>query len=242
MSSYKRVAPVSAEALVRIRDSEDKLWLPKSFLDVAEESGLLAKIDEAVLADAMKRAGDWRARLGETEFCGVAINVTARHLADRRFRRAIIEQLDANAVPPGALQIELTERVLMEASNSAMSGLQTLRSVGVQIGLDDFGTGYSSLSYLRQFPLDFVKMDKSFIDDIEQDRKERAIVAAIIELSHALRLIVIAEGVETEGQSQVLRDLGCDRAQGFLYAAAASPGALDEVVLAGPGTPGHAWR
>jgi EAL domain-containing protein (putative c-di-GMP-specific phosphodiesterase class I) len=174
--------------------------------------------------------------LTNTEFAGVAVNVTARHLADDQFHRAVIDQLNAHGVPPRDLQIEVTERVLMEASNSTMTGLRALRDLGLQIGLDDFGTGYSSLAYLRQFPLDFVKIDKSFIDDLERDPRERAIVAAIIVLSHALSLTVVAEGVETAGQRQVLEDLGCDRAQGFLYAASGAPGAVDGLVLAGPGT------
>jgi EAL domain-containing protein (putative c-di-GMP-specific phosphodiesterase class I) len=151
------------------------------------------------------------------------------------FGEMVADQLDAHRVPHRDLQIELTERVLMEASNSAMTGLRALRDLGIQIGLDDFGTGYSSLAYLRQFPLDFVKIDKSFIDDLERDPRERAIVAAIIVLAHALGLTVVAEGVETPGQRRALEDLGCDRAQGFLYARSGAPGAIDRLVLAGPG-------
>jgi EAL domain-containing protein (putative c-di-GMP-specific phosphodiesterase class I) len=186
-----------------------------------------------VLADALKRAAAWRAGLG-TNFAGVAINVTARHLADSEFRRAIFDQLVANNVPPGDLQIEVTEQVLMEASNSALTGLRALRELGVAVGLDDFGTQYSSLAYLRQFPLDFVKIDKSFVDDLVTDAKVRAIVGAIIVLSHALDLTVVAEGVELPSQSQVLIDLGCDRAQGFLYARSGPPEAVDDLVSAWP--------
>jgi EAL domain-containing protein (putative c-di-GMP-specific phosphodiesterase class I) len=122
----------------------------------------------------------------------------------------------------------------MEASNSAMTGLRALRDLGVAVGLDDFGTRYSSLAYLRQFPLDFIKIDKSFVDDIVIDPKVRAIAAAIIVLSHALDLIVIAEGVELPSQAEVLLDLGCDRAQGFLYARPGPPEDVDSLVLAGP--------
>ena len=223
---------VGAEALVRMRDDEQRLVLPGSFLEVAEETGLLIRIDEVVLADAVKQAAAWRARLG-AKFTGVAINVTARHLADSEFRNAVFEQLEANRVPPGDLQIEVTEQVLMEASNSAMTGLRALRDLGVAVGLDDFGTRYSSLAYLRQFPLDFIKIDKSFVDDVVIDPKVRAIAAAIIVLAHALDLIVIAEGVELPNQAQVLMDLGCDRAQGFLYARAGPPEDVDSLVLAG---------
>jgi diguanylate cyclase (GGDEF)-like protein/PAS domain S-box-containing protein len=216
--------PVGAEALVRIRDLQHGLRLPSSFLGVAEETGLLVTIDKVVLNDAVKQASAWRARLGP-EFAGVAINVTARHLADSEFRQAVLDQLKAHGVPPSDLMIEVTEQVLMEASNSAMTGLRALRDLGVNVGLDDFGTRYSSLAYLRQFPLDFVKIDKSFIDDLVIDPKVRAIVGAII------MLIVVAEGVEAPGQRQVLIDLGCDRAQGFLYAPSGAPEDVHSPVL-----------
>ncbi|MGA3218892.1 MAG: EAL domain-containing protein [Acidimicrobiales bacterium] len=222
--------PVGAEALVRIRDLDHGLRLPGSFLGVAEETGLLVTIDKVVLNDAVKQASTWRARLGPG-FGGVAINVTARHLADSEFRQAVLDQLKAHGVPPGDLMIEVTEQVLMEASNSAMTGLRALRDLGVNVGLDDFGTRYSSLAYLRQFPLDFVKIDKSFIDDLVTDPKVRAIVGAIIVLSHALDLTVVAEGVEVPSQRQVLIDLGCDRAQGFLYGPSGAPEDIHSPVL-----------
>lgn len=226
---------VGSEALVRMRDpNTDGLLQPESFLDVAEESGLLIAMDERVLADAIKQVSGWKVRLAGTQFAEVAINVTARHLADVGFQRSVVDQLTTYAVDPCALQLEVTERVLMEASNSAISGLRGLREAGVQVGLDDFGTGYSSLAFLRQFPLDFVKIDKSFIDDIERVSGNLAIVAAIISLAHALELTVVAEGVETERQLRILEDLQCDRAQGFLFAKSVEPTAIDEFVHAGP--------
>ncbi len=119
----------------------------------------------------------------------------------------------------------------MEASNSAMTGLRALRDAGVQVGLDDFGTGYSSLAYLQRFPLDFVKIDKSFIANLVSEPRVRAIVTAIIVLSHALGLTVVAEGVETVGQHGVLQDLGCDLAQGFFYAASGKPEDIDRMFV-----------
>ncbi len=226
---------VGSEALVRMRDpNTDGLLQPDSFIDVAEESGLLIAMDERVLADAIKQVSGWRIRLAGTQFAEVAINVTARHLADVGFQRSVIDQLAAHGVEPRNLQLELTERVLMEASNSAITGLRGLRDVGVQVGLDDFGTGYSSLAYLRQFPLDFVKIDKSFIDDMVRVTGNLAIVGAIINLAHALGLTVVAEGVETAQQLRILEGLQCDRAQGFLFARSIEPGAIDEFVHAGP--------
>jgi EAL domain-containing protein (putative c-di-GMP-specific phosphodiesterase class I) len=213
------------------------LLQPESFLDVAEETGLLIAMDERVLADAIKQFSGWRIRLAGTQYAEVAINVTARHLADVGFQRSVVNQLAAYDVAPCNLQLEVTERVLMEASNSAITGLRSLRDAGVQVGLDDFGTGYSSLAYLRQFPLDFVKIDKSFIDDLARDQGNQAIVAAIINLSHALELTVVAEGVETEQQLRILEDLDCDRAQGFFFAKSVEPRAIDELVHCGPNPP-----
>lgn len=226
--------PVGVEALVRISDPERGLLQPESFLEVAEATGLLIAMDEQVLADAVKQASVWHSRMGGTGFAEVAVNVTGRHLADVGFQRAVIEQLDYHGVAHHDLQIEVTERVLLEASHSAMTGLRALRDAGVQVGLDDFGTGYSSLAYLRQFPLDFVKIDRSFICDLERDDGGRAILAAIISIAHALHLTVVAEGVETEGQLRILEALGCDRGQGFLFAASAAPSAIDALVIAGP--------
>jgi diguanylate cyclase (GGDEF)-like protein/PAS domain S-box-containing protein len=222
-----------AEALVRIRDSERGLLQPESFLEVAEESGLLIAMDEQVMTDAVQRGSDWQARFAGADLAEVAINITARHLADARFPQALIEQLDARGVAHRNLQIEVTERVLMEASNSAMTGLRTLRDVDVQVGLDDFGTGYSSLAYLRQFPLDFVKIDKSFINGLDRTDSDRAIVAATIGLCHALDLVVVAEGVETQSQLRLLESLECDRMQGFLLAASGEPTAVEELVVSG---------
>ena len=219
-----------AEALIRILDPELGLLQPESFLDVAEETGLLIAMDEQVMADAVQRAAEWEARFSGADLGEVAINVTARNLAHAKFPQAVIEQLDAQGVPHPHLQIEVTERVLMEASNSTITGLLQLRDAGVQVGLDDFGTGYSSLGYLRQFPLDFVKIDQSFIHDLVRTDGDRAIVAATIGLCHALDLVVVAEGVETEGQLRVLESLECDRIQGFLLAPSAGPAAVEELV------------
>jgi EAL domain-containing protein (putative c-di-GMP-specific phosphodiesterase class I) len=223
---------VGAEALARVLDAHDDLVQPSSFLEVAEETGLLIEIDERVLADAVKQASGWRTRFGDTAI-EVAINVTSRHLADAGFASSVIDALDAAGVPHGCLQVELAERTLMEASNSAITGLRTLRDAGVRVGLDDFGTGYSSLAFLRQFPLDFVKIDGSFIRDLDRSPSDRAIVAAIIGLAHALDLRVVAEAVETREQLEILEALECDRAQGYHFARSSSPDAVSELVVNG---------
>jgi len=223
---------VAAEALVRVWDpARSQLIEAESFIEVAEEAGLLGEMDDWVLAQTIAQAAAWREGSGGATFADVAVNITARHLADAAFARSVIDELAAHGLPSSALQIEVTERVLMEASNSAMSGLTLLRNAGVRVGLDDFGTGYSSLSYLRLFPLDFVKIDRSFVHEIDHTGTARAIVAAIIDLSHALGMAVVAEGVETEAQVGLLVELGCDRAQGFWFAPSGPAHAIEERVL-----------
>lgn len=210
--------PVGAEALVRIRDDDTgTLILPDAFLAVADDAGLLRAIDDVVLAKVVDQAADWYARFDGTGFGDIAVNVTARHLADSRFPGTVVELLDGAGLPRHKLQVELAERTLIEASHSAVTALRALRHSGIQVGLDDFGTGYSSLAYLRQFPLDFVKIDRSFICDIDFGTTDRPIVGAVVGLAHALGLAVVAEGVETDTQRRILEDIGCDRAQGFLF-------------------------
>ena len=223
---------VAAEALVRVWDPDHEILLAaESFIEVAEEAGLLVQMDVWVLEQAIQQATRWHQLFAGTGFADIAINVTARHLAEPDFAQSVIDDLGSFDLPMGALQIELTERVLMEASNSAMVGLTLLRDAGVRVGLDDFGTGYSSLSYLQHFPLDFVKIDQSFIRELSVGVAERAIVASIIDLSHALGMDVVAEGVETVEQLEQLQLLGCDRAQGFLFASAGAPDMIEDRVL-----------
>lgn len=198
---------VAAEALVRIWDRDHgELITAQAFIEVAEETGLLGPIDDWVLGQVLDQAAVWRDRIAGHGFGDIALNVTARHLADAGFAQSVIDDLDARHLLPGCLQVEVTERILMEASNSAMNALKVLRAVGVRVGLDDFGTCYSSLSYLRIFPLDFVKIDRSFITDLAHGDKAAAIVGSVIDLSHALGLTVVAEGVETASQHQSCSD------------------------------------
>ena len=223
---------VAAEALVRVWDPDQKtLIAAESFIGVAEETGLLAGIDDWVLSQTIDQAKIWRNLFEGTGFTDIAVNLTARHLADAGFAQSVLDDLAAHNLPTEILQIEVTERVLMEASNSAMTGLKLLRGAGVKVGLDDFGTGYSSLSYLRQFPLDFVKIDRSFIQKLALGATERAIVGSIIDLSHALQMGVVAEGVEAQAQADALLALGCDRAQGLLFASAGPPEVVENRVL-----------
>ena len=228
---------VSVEALVRVLDPELGVLEPESFLTVAEETGLLATMDEWVFAQALQEATGWCERLGVTDSPGLNLNVTSRRVADATFYQALVGAVDARGLSRNRMQVEVTERVLMEASNSALSGLRALRDGGIRVGLDDFGTGFSSLAYLQQFPLDFVKIDRSFIDGLARGSGEDAIVNAIIGLSHAFGLEVVAEGVETPAQLDFLTELGCDQAQGYFLGEPGEPRAVDELIMAG-GYPG----
>lgn len=225
---------IGVEALVRIDDPDEGLLPPALFLETAEQNGLLTEIDELVLCDAVANAAAWNGHHASNAPPNIAINVTARHLADVSFPRSITDRCLAARISPASLSIEVTERVLMEASRSALTVLRALRLAGMRVGLDDFGTGYSSLSYLRQFPLDFLKIDRSFIADLERGESERAIVVAIIRLAHALKLDVVAEGVETVTQLRILQDLECDHVQGFFFSPSLASESATATIAVGP--------
>jgi len=214
------------EALVRVLEPDTgELLSAESFVSVAEEAGLLARIDDWMLERAVEQSLAWRARFDGAGIA-IAVNVTARHLADADFAEQLVERLAAHGLPPSALQVEVTEQVLMAASNSALTGLREVRASGIKIGLDDFGTGFSSLTHLRLYPIDVVKIDRTMVSDLSSTSTTRTVVAAIIDLVHAFGKPVVAEGVETEEQLELLAALGCDRAQGFLLA---PPGTAAEV-------------
>ncbi len=238
----RSLRPVAAEALLRIRTSRGALVSPLAFLEVAEETGLLVAMDERVLADATVQAAGWQSRLASRGFGEVAVNITPRHLADAGFHRTVMSQLDAHGVDHGRLQVELTERAFLEASNSAMHGLRQLRAAGVQVGLDDFGTGYSSLAHLRTLPLDYIKVDWALVRELEKDPSARAITGAIVTLAHALGLTVVAEAVETDVELNVLQEVGCDRAQGLLFGGSGPPDVIDALVMGRACQPGGPAR
>ena len=172
------------------------------------------------------------------KFGGVAVNVTARHLADIDFRKAVVDQLEANSVPPGDLQVEVTEQVLMEASNSAMTGLRSLRDSRRQDRPGRLRDGLLLARLPAPVPAR-LRQDRQVVHRRPRHRpqRDRAIVSAIIVVAHALDLTVVAEGVELPSQREVLIDLGCDRAQGFLYAPSGPPEAVEIPVLAWPSPP-----
>jgi EAL domain-containing protein (putative c-di-GMP-specific phosphodiesterase class I) len=217
---------VGAEALVRIRTG-DSMIFPDEFIGVAEETGLLVPIDARVLESAITRASSW---IAAESFEGVSINVTARHLADPTFVEILTDAVVRRSLPPGALILEFNEQTLAEAPKSARRVLDEVRALGVTVGLDDFGTGLSSLSHLRQFPLDFVKLDRVLIKDVAVSGKTRRLLTAAVAFVHALELVVVAEGVETVEELEIVMAAGCDRAQGFFLGQAAEPERITELL------------
>ena len=205
---------IGVEALVRWHHPSLGLISPERFIPIAEETGLIVPIGEWVLRTACEKIRDWRDQGIELP---VAVNLSARQFRQRNLAQTINGILSDTGVPPACLEIEITESDVMENAESAIATLDELKARGINISIDDFGTGYSSLSYLKRFPLDILKIDRSFVRDIAVDSDDAAIVEAIIALARSLDIKVVAEGVESESQVAFLNRSGCDFAQGFLF-------------------------
>jgi diguanylate cyclase (GGDEF)-like protein len=201
----------SFEALLRWHHPERGLILPTEFVPVAEEIGLIAPIGDWVIYQSCKEAATW------PEHLKVAINLSPAHLARSNIIALITGALAAARLPANRVELEVTEAVLLHATENTLATLHQLRAMGVRIALDDFGTGYSSLSYLRSFPFDKLKIDRSFIKDIGENEESVAIIEAIAMLAKALNVTTTAEGVETEQQLREIRRLGFTEMQGFLF-------------------------
>jgi diguanylate cyclase (GGDEF)-like protein/PAS domain S-box-containing protein len=206
---------VGMEALLRWQRPGHELLRPNSFLNLAEETGLIVSINEWVLKTACKQIAAWKA-IGISDL-RMSVNVSPVQFRRGSVCGAIATALAEADIPPSLLDIELTESILLGDADDVVSQLHELRRLGVTLSLDDFGTGYSSLSYIRNFPLDRLKIDRSFIQGLASNRSDLAIVRTIIDLGHILGLRVVAEGIETVGQSTLLRAEGCDEVQGYLY-------------------------
>jgi diguanylate cyclase (GGDEF)-like protein/PAS domain S-box-containing protein len=204
------------EALARIEQRDGSITLPCEFIPAAEESGLVVPMGARVLRIALDEAGGWPAE--DTGPLNLAVNLSSRQFEAGDLPALIELQLARTGLSPDRLHLELTETAVMDLHVDLLDQLVSIAGLGVQIGLDDFGTGYASLTHLRRLPLTFVKVDRSFVQGLGVDDEDERIVAAVVDLAATLGLRSIAEGVETPGQLKRLRELGCDEAQGYLFA------------------------
>ena len=219
---------VGAEALVRWNHPRRGLLAPSSFIGLAEESGLILPLGHQVLEDACRQARRWYETFGIKLV--VSVNLSARQFQQATLVEEIETLLDEVGLDPSQLSLEITESLAMEDVGRTREILVSLKALGIRVAIDDFGTGYSALGYLTHFPVDVVKIDRSFVDDVEVDPVKSAIVSAVIRLSEAIGTVAVVEGVETELQLRHLRALGCPEAQGFHLARPMSISAVDELL------------
>jgi EAL domain-containing protein (putative c-di-GMP-specific phosphodiesterase class I) len=219
------------EALLRWQHPKLGVVPPAQIIPMAEKSGLIKPISEWVLRTACAQNVAWQAA-GYARV-RVAVNLSSLLLKQRKLVEIISQVLDETGMAPDCLEIELTESTLIANEEEAIRALQQLKAMRVRVSLDDFGTGYSCLWYLKRYPLDAIKIDRSFVKDVANTADSRAIATGIIAMAHSLQLSVTAEGVETELELGFLREQGCDEMQGFLFSPPVPSNDIDQLLLAG---------
>ncbi|MBO4911073.1 MAG: bifunctional diguanylate cyclase/phosphodiesterase [Lachnospiraceae bacterium] len=217
------------EALARMKDENGNFISPGEFIPIAEKCGLIDKLDGIVFKKAASFVGSLISDTGTG--ITLSLNVSVRHLMMTGFTDEIRKLLESSKIPPSQLEIEVTESIMIESMEKAKHFVEEIREMGVQIAIDDFGTGYSSLSYINSVPATLLKIDKSFIDDINKDEKSKAYVQTIISLGHIMGLDVISEGVEDESQLSTLKEIGCDLVQGYVWGRPLPPEEAQKVVM-----------
>jgi EAL domain-containing protein (putative c-di-GMP-specific phosphodiesterase class I) len=220
---------IGVEALVRWQHPERGVVSPAAFIPAAEETGLILPIGAYVLREACSQAARWQELFGG-EPVTVWVNLSGRQLSQWDLPEMVADAIATSGVRPRSIGLEITESVVMEDAEQASESLRRLRGLGLCLAIDDFGTGYSSLSYLKRFPVDLLKVDRSFVDGIVTDPDDASIVAAVISLARALGKGVVAEGVENERQVDALLAMGCSLAQGFHFARPQSAEDLTELL------------
>ena len=220
---------VGFEALLRLFSKELGVISPAEFIPVAEETGLIVAIGEWVLLNACRKSKEWQDR--GLKQCYISVNISSAQLQQVNFLSTVMDILKETKLPSNSLELEITESMLMKSMEDNVKILEELRKNEIKIALDDFGTGYSSLNYLRKIPIDTLKIDKSFIDGICQNSTEEAIAEGIIQLAHKMQLKVVAEGVETLQQLEILQEKNCDRIQGYLFSKPLPEEQIEEILV-----------
>lgn len=226
------------EALLRWNHAVRGATSPATFIPIAEESGLIVPLGRWVLREACRQWSEWQLQLAQARrradpmlATNISVNLSARQLQDPQIVYDVSSALADYGVPPELLVLEITESVMMQDPQLTLARLRDLKLLGVQLAIDDFGTGYSSLSYLREYPVDILKIEKSFIERLGRGGDETVITTAIISLGRSLSLRVVAEGIEEASQVTRLRELGCDRGQGFLFSPGVAPDQIRRFLL-----------
>jgi len=220
------------EALLRWQHPELGIVPPMKFIPMAEETGLIVQIGKWVLQTACAQNVAWQ-RAGRAPMC-MAINLSARQFNDDFLLDDIVAALQVSGMAPELLELELTESMVIQNPARAISLLESIKAMGCRIAIDDFGTGYSSLAQLKNFPIDTLKVDRSFIRDLENNQEDRAMTSAIIAMGKTLGLTIVAEGVETEAQQTFLGARACDQIQGYYFSKPLAPTQFDEFLRLQP--------
>ena len=207
----------SVEALIRWNHPTRGLVTPDRFIPLAEQTGLIVPIGRWVLREACFQLSRWQRAYPDTAPRGVSVNLSVRQMHDRKLIDDVFDAISDSGIDPSALVLEITESMLVDDTDRAMRVLERLKSMQVRIAIDDFGTGYSSLSYLRKYPVDTIKIDRSFVQEMDESSSSHALVRALIDLAHVLELTTVAEGIEERGEASTLATLRCDFGQGYLF-------------------------
>ena len=226
---------VGVEALVRWQPPDGPVLMPGEWIDLAEETGDIVPIGRWILREACRQARDWQIRLGRPDL-RMSVNLSARQFLEHDVVSTVQAALDETGLTASSLMLEITESGLMRRTQATISRLASLREIGVHLAIDDFGTGYSSLSYLERFPIDILKIDRTFVSEVGSGASP--IARAVIDLGRTLNLEVIAEGIEHAEQARLLAGIGCRYGQGFLFARPVSAAAIEAMLAEGEGLDG----
>lgn len=205
---------VGGEALARWIKEDGTVLPPSAFIEFAERNGLIMAITDLIVDEVCKDSLTW---IQDKKEVTISINITSEHITNRDLIEKLIQKISNFGVPTCYIEFEITESMVIEDFQKAVENIARLKSFGIKVSMDDFGTGYSSLNYLKRLPIDILKIDKTFVDTINQDEKDRVLLKNIINIAHGFHLQVIAEGIETAEQLSILKDMGCDMFQGYYF-------------------------